>query len=189
MWVQSIGFLFDHHKLFIGAKKIAQWDDAIDQLAIAFDGEPLFLPTTKDAQWTSAASALTITRSGRANEILVEAANEFKITAKVVPIGKEESKIHNYGITDDDYIAHLDLSFRFYSLSSAVNGVLGQTYADNYKRRAKMGVKMLVLGGDREFLSSGLFATDCAAAQFKSTGRIMMEEVFTMMRNLSARTA
>ncbi|KAF3795444.1 hypothetical protein EJ110_NYTH04992 [Nymphaea thermarum] len=156
-WVQSIGLLFDDHKLFIGAKKVtvpaslvAQWDDAIDQLAIAFDGEPVFLPTTEDAQWTSAASALTITRSGTANEI-------------------------STGITDDDCFAHLDLSFRFYSLTGAVNGVLGQTYADNYKSRAKMGVKMPVLGGDREFLSSGLFATDCAAAQFKSTGRIIME--------------
>ncbi|XP_031500266.1 uncharacterized protein LOC116264268 [Nymphaea colorata] len=174
-WVQSIGLLLDDHKLFIGAKKVAQWDDAIDQLAIAFDGEPVFLPNIEDAQWTSAASTFTITRSGRTNEIVVEAVNKFKITAKVVPIGKEESKIHNYGITDDDCFAHLDLSFRFYSLSGAVNGVLGQTYADNYKSRAKMGVKMPVLGGEREFLSSGLFATDCAAAQFKSTGRIIME--------------
>ncbi|CAN6452451.1 unnamed protein product [Victoria cruziana] len=174
-WVQSIGVLFDDHKLFVGAKKVAQWDDAIDQLSIAFDGEPVFLPTTEDAQWTSVDSVLAITRSGSANEIIVEAANKFKITAKVVAIGKEESRIHNYGITDDDCFAHLDLSFRFYSLSGGVSGVLGQTYADNYRSRAKMGVKMPVLGGDRQFLSSGLFATDCAAAQFKGTTHAVLE--------------
>ncbi|XP_031500265.1 uncharacterized protein LOC116264267 [Nymphaea colorata] len=127
------------------------------------------LPNIEDAQWTSKASTLTITRSGRTSEIVVKTVNKFKITANVVPIGKEESRIHNYGITDDDCFAHLDLSFWFYTLNGAVNGVLGQTYADNYKTRAKMGVKMSVLGGEREFLSSGLFATDCAVAQFKST--------------------
>ncbi|XP_031500262.1 uncharacterized protein LOC116264265 [Nymphaea colorata] len=174
-WVQSIGVLFDDHKLFIGAKKVAQWDDSIDQLAIAFDGEPVFLPTKEEAQWAPPASVLIITRSSRANEIVVEAVNKFKITAKVVPISKEESRIHNYGITADDCFAHLDLGFKFYSLSGSVHGVLGQTYADNYRSRAVVGMKMPVLGGDREFLSSGLFAADCAVARFKGSERAVME--------------
>ncbi|KAF3772888.1 hypothetical protein EJ110_NYTH56249 [Nymphaea thermarum] len=171
-WVQSIGILFDNHRLFIGAKKVGEWDDAVDQLAIAFDGEPVFLPAAENAQWSSsaAASALTISRlDAPANEVVVEAPNKFRIMVKVVPIGKEESRVHGYGITDDDCFAHLDLGFRFYSLTGSVNGVLGQTYADNYKSRAKIGLKMPVLGGDREFLSSGLFATDCAAARFTGT--------------------
>ncbi|XP_031490621.1 uncharacterized protein LOC116257752 [Nymphaea colorata] len=158
-WVQSIGILFDEHRLFIGAKKVAEWDDAVDQLAIAFDGEPVFLPAAENAQWSSNAPA---------NEVVVEAPNKFRIMVKVVPIGKEESRVHGYGITNDDCLAH-DLGFRFYSLTGRVNGVLGQTYADNYKSRAKIGLKMPVLGGDREFLSSGLFATDCAAARFTGT--------------------
>ncbi|KAF3776475.1 hypothetical protein EJ110_NYTH48180 [Nymphaea thermarum] len=83
--VQSIGVLFRTHKLFLGAKKVAQWDDAVDQLAIAFDGEPVFLPTTEKAEWTAADSFLTVTRSGpTTNEVVVEAPNSFKITAKVV---------------------------------------------------------------------------------------------------------
>ncbi|CAN6452449.1 unnamed protein product [Victoria cruziana] len=156
-WVQSIGVLYDDHKLFIGAKKVSQWDDAVDRLAIAFDGETVFLPTTEDAQWTSAALP-----------------SPSPAPAELTRSYKEESRIHDYGITDDDCFAHLDLSFRFCSLSAGVDGVLGQTYADNYRSRAKIGVKMPVLGGDREFLSSGLFATDCAAAQFRGTSPIIM---------------
>ncbi|XP_031491664.1 uncharacterized protein LOC116258580 [Nymphaea colorata] len=33
-WVQSIGVLFGNHKLFVGAKKVTGWDDAVDQLVI-----------------------------------------------------------------------------------------------------------------------------------------------------------
>ncbi|KAF3776472.1 hypothetical protein EJ110_NYTH48175 [Nymphaea thermarum] len=167
-WVQSIGVLFGTHKLFLGAKKVAQWNDAVDQLAIAFDGEPVSLPTTENAEWTAADSSLTITRSGSTtNEVVLEAQNNFKIAAKVVPITKQDSMVHRYGISDDDCFAHLDLGFRFYALTGSVNGVLGQTYADNYESRAKIGLKMPVLGGDREFASSGLFTTDCAVARFK----------------------
>lgn len=96
----------------------------------------------------------------------IEAEGRFKIKAVVVPITEKDSLIHNYGVTQEDCFAHLDLSFKFYELTNEVSGVLGQTYARNYVSRAKMGVSMPVLGGEREFASSGLFSTDCAASRF-----------------------
>ncbi|KAK6926622.1 Root cap [Dillenia turbinata] len=167
-WVQSLGILFDTHELYVAAKKTATWDDSVDRLALAFDGEPISLPGDEGAIWQSSSlPRVTITRSTETNAVVIEAEGNFKIKAMVVPITQKDSEIHNYGITGEDCFAHLDLSFKFYSLSGEVNGVLGQTYASNYESRVKMGVSMPVLGGNKEFSSSSLFATDCEVAQFK----------------------
>ena len=170
-WVQSLGILFDHHKLYIGALKTSTWNDAMDRLSISLDYQPISIPEIEGARWNATISGLTITRSRATNAVVVEAEGNFKIKAAVVPITEKESMIHKYGIIpEQDCFAHLDLSFKFYSLSDDVNGVLGQTYASNYVSRVKMGVVNPVLGGEREFRSSGLFATDCAVANFNGNG-------------------
>jgi len=152
-WVQSLGILFDTHKLFIGARKTPTWDDSVDRLSLAVNGEPIYLLDGEGAKWESMTSPRIA----------------IKIKATVVPITEKDSRVHNYGITQEDCFAHLDLSFKFYALSGGVNGVLGQTYASKYVSRVKMGVLMPVLGGQKEFSSSSLFARDCAVARF--TGR------------------
>lgn len=169
-WVQSLGILFDNNQIFIGAKKTATWNNALDRLDLSFNGQPIFLLEGEGAKWEPiTAPGVSITRSHDTNAVVIEVEGNFQIKATVVPITKQESQIHKYGITEEDCFAHLDMSFKFYSLTGSVTGVLGQTYASNYNSRVKMGIDMPVLGGDKEFSSSGLFSTDCAVARFNGT--------------------
>lgn len=169
-WVQSLGILFDNHQILVAAKKTATWDDAVDRLDLSYDGTPVFLAENEGAKWQpKSAPGISISRSSDTNAVIIEVEGNFKIKAAVVPITDKDSTIHKYGIDDQDCFAHLDLGFKFYSLSGDVNGVLGQTYASNYVSRAKMGVDMPVLGGQLEFASSSLVSTDCAVSSFKGT--------------------
>lgn len=98
-WVQSIGILFSKHQLLIGAQKTATWDDSVDRLALAFDGEPIVLPESEAAMWQSSSSpSVVLIRLADTNSVMVEVEGSVRITAKVVPITEQDSRIHNYGI-------------------------------------------------------------------------------------------
>jgi Root cap len=104
------------------------------------------------------------------NTVIVELKGRFKIIANVVPISKEDSRIHKYGLASDNCLAHLDLAFKFDALTSDVHGVVGQTYRPNYVNRFDVLTKMPVLGGESKYSTSGLFSTDCAVARFRRGG-------------------
>lgn len=58
------------------------------------------------------------------------------------------------------------MSFKFYDLSDNVDGVLGNTYRKDYISKVNLTNPMPVVGGERNFITSGLFATDCAVSRF-----------------------
>ncbi|XP_072950537.1 uncharacterized protein [Typha angustifolia] len=166
-WIQAVAILFGEHRLYVGVEKTATWDDDVDRLKITFDGETVNLPEGDDAEWKSTSvSALSISRTKAANGVIVTLEGRFKVIANAVPITEEESRVHNYGMTSDDCLAHLDLAFRFNSLTSDVHGVVGQTYRPDYVNKFDVTAKMPVMGGETNFSSSALFATDCAVARF-----------------------
>ncbi|XP_072950546.1 uncharacterized protein [Typha angustifolia] len=166
-WIQAVAIIFGEHRLYVGAEKTAIWDDDVDRLKITFDGETVNLEEGNDAEWTSTSvPALSIARTKAANGVILKLEGRFKIIANAVPITEEESRVHNYGMTSDDCLAHLDLAFRFNSLTSDVHGVIGQTYRPDYVNKFDVTAKMPVMGGETNFSSSDLFATDCAVARF-----------------------
>ncbi|GJZ81754.1 retrovirus-related pol polyprotein from transposon TNT 1-94 [Tanacetum coccineum] len=149
--------------VLVGAKRTSTWDDNEEHLYISFDGTPLSLD---GANWKYRNSSLVITRTSSTNGVAIEVQDIFKITAAVVRVGAEESRIHDYNITNDDCFAHLELGFKFFSLSDQVDGVLGQTYRSNYVSKIKVSANMPVMGGRLKYSTSGIFASDCTVSRF-----------------------
>ncbi|TXG51974.1 hypothetical protein EZV62_021143 [Acer yangbiense] len=167
-WVQAIGILFDSHQLYIGAQKVAKWEDSIDNMLIELNGMRIRVPIGEgQTSWRSQEARLDIQRQTETNnKVRVKVEGLFEIDARVVPITLEESKVHGYDVTEDDCFAHLELNFKFDSQSEMVDGVLGQTYRPNYRSRVKMAAAMPIMGGADKFASSHLFAVDCAVSKF-----------------------
>ncbi|KAJ7564558.1 hypothetical protein O6H91_02G022600 [Diphasiastrum complanatum] len=176
-WVQSIAIMFETHRLFLGANKVAVWNDNVDQVSIAFDGTPIVLPPVIDSTWESTdQSRLNITRITDTNGITVNIPGILELTATIVPITEQESRIHGYDIsTSEDCFAHLELNFRFFSLSDEVHGVLGQTYAPGFKSPVKVGATMPIMGGDSKYQTSGLLEADCAVSKFIAISEVVDE--------------
>ncbi|KAM0852064.1 hypothetical protein ACQ4PT_052014 [Festuca glaucescens] len=168
-WIQAIAMLFDGHRLYVGARKTATWDDAVEHLEITLDGEPVHLPADQvgDAKWISSrVPALSVTRTKAANGVLVALDGKFSVRANAVPITEEDSRVHRYGVTSDDCLAHLELAFKFDALTDDVHGVVGQTYRSDYVNQLDVRASMPTMGGDASFTASSLFAADCAVARF-----------------------
>ncbi|KAB8085382.1 hypothetical protein EE612_008204 [Oryza sativa] len=166
-WIQSLGISFGDHRLYIGARRAAEWDDDEDHVQITFDGEPVNVDAAKGAHWVSAAlPSLSVSRTDTANAVAVELDGVFAITANAVPITDDDSRIHHYGKTAKDTLVHLDLGYKFHALSGDVDGLLGQTYRPTYANRLNITAKMPIMGGADKYRSSGLFSPDCAVSRF-----------------------
>lgn len=165
-WVESVGILFGSHKLYIGARRVSKWEELANNMLIRFDGEEIKVPMDEGQRWWSPETGLEIRRPVTNNKVEVKMEDLFAIVARVVPITAEESRVHGYNVTEDNCYAHLELNFKFYSLSPSVDGVLGQTYKTNYQSRVKITAPMPIMGGADRFAASGLFARDCAVSSF-----------------------
>ncbi|XP_020146495.1 uncharacterized protein [Aegilops tauschii subsp. strangulata] len=179
-WVQALGVTFVHggadHRLYVGAKKVVEWDEEEDHVQITLDGVPVEVEAGKNAQWVSRAMpGLSVTRTDTVNTVVVELDGVFSISANVVPITDEDSRIHNYGKTEKDSLVHLDLGFKFHTLTNAVDGVLGQTYRSNYISKVNVTAKMPIMGGAPKYLSASLFSTDCTVSRFHRNGDAAIE--------------
>ncbi|XBI94393.1 hypothetical protein VPH35_031035 [Triticum aestivum] len=149
--------------------KTGTWDDAVEHLEITLDGEPVYLPDdlVEGAKWTSTrVPKLSVTRTKAANCVLVTLDGKFSVRANAVPITEEESRVHRYGVTADDCLAHLELAFKFDTLTDDVHGVVGQTYRSDYVNHFDVRASMPTMGGDATFTTSSIFAADCSVARY-----------------------
>nr|AFK45679.1 unknown [Lotus japonicus] len=165
-WIQALGILFDSHKFSVEATPSGIWDDEIDRLKISYDGSELDIPEGHLSTWQDQENQLRIERTSSKNSVLITLPEVAEISVNVVPVTKEDSRIHNYQIPDDDCFAHLEVQFKFYGLSSKVEGVLGRTYQPDFQNPAKPGVAMPVVGGEDKYRTTSLTFADCSVCMF-----------------------
>ncbi|KAI3466150.1 hypothetical protein Pfo_022813 [Paulownia fortunei] len=157
-WIQALGILFGSHNFSVEATKAATWDINIDHLKFSFDGNEVVL-TQGD---------VILERILSTNSVIISLPEIVEIGVNVVPITKEDDRVHNYQIPSDDCFSHLEVQFRFFDLSHAVEGVLGRTYRPDYESPARLGLAMAVVGGEDKHKTTSLFAADCKKCVFSS---------------------
>ncbi|KAK7405200.1 hypothetical protein VNO78_06399 [Psophocarpus tetragonolobus] len=165
-WIQALGILFGSHKFTIEATPSPTWDDEIDHLKFSHNGKELTIPNSYLFTWQSSQNQLRIERTSSKNSVIITVPELAEISINVVPVTKDESRIHNYQIPDDDCFAHLEVQFKFHGLSNKVEGVLGRTYQPDFQNPAKLGVAMPVVGGEDRYRTTSLVSTDCGVCFF-----------------------
>lgn len=160
-WIQSLGLMFDSHTFTLAANKVAKWDNTMDQLQFSYDGAPVYMEEGHLSTWAAPDGCLVMERTARRNSVTVTLPHVVEISVNVVPITKEDDRIHNYQIPADDCFAHLEVQFRFFNLSEKVEGVLGQTYRPEYQNPVKRGVSMPIMGGEYKYKTSALLSANC----------------------------
>ena len=113
---------------------------------------------------------MTLTRIGVENSVDMAIKGKMEVSLTVVPISKKANVVHKYDIPEDiDCFAHFDMQFKFYNLSSSVNGVLGQMYQPGFISPVNRSVAMPIMGEAEKFESSSLLATDCQTSQYTAS--------------------
>lgn len=169
-WIQALGFLFDSHKFSLEATRASTWDEKIDHLKFTYNGEELTIPEGLLSSWKNLENTLKVERTSEKNSVSITLPEIAEISVNVVPVTKEDDRIHNYQIPADDCFAHLEVQFNFQGLSSKVEGVLGRTYRPEFVNPAKPGVAMPVVGGEDKYKTSSLLSADCRSCIFSPAG-------------------
>ncbi|CAM8985000.1 unnamed protein product [Rhodiola kirilowii] len=180
-WIQALGFLFGPNTFTLEATRAANWDDGVDHLKLTYNEEEIIVPEGDLSRWEPTDSELIVERTSDTNNVLITLSDFAEISVSVVPITKEDDKIHNYQIPEDNCFAHLEVQFKFYALSPNVEGVLGRTYQPDFKNPAKPGVAMPVVGGEDKYRTASILSAECSYCTYSPNADRDQEDVHTIM--------
>ncbi|KAL1801894.1 hypothetical protein ACET3Z_030541 [Daucus carota] len=169
-WIQALGIQYGSQKFSIEATKAAAWNDNIDHLKLVYNDEDVILEETELSVWESEQGNIKAERISSRNDVIFSIPNVVEISVRVVPVTKEDDRVHNYQIPSNNCFAHLEVQFTFSRLSPEVEGVLGRTYRPDFENpAAKPGVAMPVVGGEDKYKVSSLLSSDCRNCIFSPT--------------------
>ncbi|PPS00117.1 hypothetical protein GOBAR_AA20542 [Gossypium barbadense] len=139
-WIQALGILFNSHSFSLEAIKAATWNNEVDHLKFSYNGEDLIVLEGALSSWYSPEKDVKVERVTNKNSVIVTLKDSAEIMVNVVPVTKEDDKIHNYKVPSDDCFAHLEVQFRFFALS---------------------GVAMPVVSGEDKYRTTELLSANC----------------------------
>ncbi|KAI3865375.1 hypothetical protein MKX03_016415 [Papaver bracteatum] len=171
-WIQALGMMFDSHTFSVEARKVAKWDNEVDQLEFSYDGKTLVIPEIHLPGWKSPEQDLIVERTSNKNSVKITLTDFVEISINIVPVTKEDNKVHDYQLPSNDCFAHLEVQFRFFGLSPDVEGVLGRTYRPDFKNPVKPGVAVAVVGAEDKYRTKTLLSSDCNSCVFSPAGVI-----------------
>lgn len=149
-------------------------------MSLSYDNEPLAIAESHLSFWQCPETGFKVERTSSKNSVLITIPEVAEIAVNVVPVTKEDDRIHNYHIPENDCFAHLEVQFRFHGLSSRVEGVIGRTYRPDFENPAKLGVAMPVLGGDDRYRTTSLLVANCRDCLFSGAGVLADEQEDTV---------
>ncbi|XP_020215398.1 uncharacterized protein LOC109799262 [Cajanus cajan] len=165
-WIQALGIILQGpHTFTVEATSSPTWDNDVDHLKFSHDGKPLAIAQGYLSTWQS--DHVRVERASSVNSVTITLHGVAEISVNVVPVTREDSRVHNYQIPHDDCFAHLEVQFKFHGLSQKVEGVLGRTYQPDFENpAAKLGVAMPVVGGEDRYRTTSLVAAHCRVCLF-----------------------
>ncbi|KAM1101145.1 hypothetical protein ACFX13_007673 [Malus domestica] len=139
---------------FIGIRPEGRAKDNtwIQALGLLFDSKSFSLEASKASTWVDEINHLKFTYNGEELIIAESHLSTWESADNAIIVERTSSKN--------------SVLFRFYDLSSNVEGVLGRTYQPDFKNPAKPGIAMPVLGGEHKYRTTSLFSADCTACVF-----------------------
>nr|POE75683.1 hypothetical protein CFP56_23233 [Quercus suber] len=95
-WIQALGVLFDTKTFSLEAITAATWDDEVDHLKFSYNGRELVIREGHLYAWKSLENDLIVERTSNKNSVVVTLPELAEISVNVVPVTKEDDRIHNY---------------------------------------------------------------------------------------------
>ncbi|OAY28648.1 uncharacterized protein LOC110602713 [Manihot esculenta] len=169
-WIQALGILFNSYTFSLEATKSATWDGEVDHLKFTYNGQDLVIPEGSLSIWYSPRKDIKVERISSKNSVIVTLKDTAEILINVVPVTKEDDRVHKYQVPANDCFVHLEVQFRFFNLSPKVDGVLGRTYRPDFENSAKPGVAMPVLGDEEKYKTPSLLSAKCESCIFSQGG-------------------
>ncbi|XP_047181180.1 uncharacterized protein LOC124847680 [Vigna umbellata] len=182
-WIQALGILFNSKTFSLEATKTPKWDNDLDNIKITYNDGHVALAEGPLSTWYNEEKDVKVERVANKNSVMVTLKDVAEILVNVVPVTKEDDRIHNYQVPSDDCFAHLEVQFRFFALSPKVDGVLGRTYRLDFENPAKAGVAMPVVGGEDRYKTKSLLSHECGSCVFSQGSSFQKETTLQVMEH------